>query len=220
MTPQERQLLTSFLQQLAQTRADPKDAEADALIREAISRQPDASYLLAQRAMGLDLALKAAQAQTEKLQAELDQAKRGNETSFVGNAGAWGRSAPAAGAGQQPLAPLSQSYGKPLAPAAVNAQPPSSWGSGMLANLATTAAGVVAGSFLYQGIEQMMGHHNAGFGGNNLAANSSTTASETNNAPAGTDDAPADDDVADAPDDDSGDSLALDDGGFDSSDLG
>src|SRR5258705_3650312 len=103
--------------------------------------------------MGLDLALKAAQAQTEKLQAELDQAKRGNETSFVGNAGAWGRSAPAAGAGQQPLAPLSQSqsYGKPLAPAGVNAAPPTSWGSGMLANLATTAARVVAGAVPLQG---------------------------------------------------------------------
>src|SRR5258706_15964708 len=183
MTRQERQLLSTFRQQLAQTRADPKDAEADALIREAISRQPDASYLLAQRAMGLDLALKAAQAQTGKLQAELDQAKRGNETSFVGNAGAWGRSAPAAGAGQQPLAPLSQSYGKPLAPAAVNALPPSSWGSGMLANLATTAAGVVAGAVLYQGNGQMVGHHNPGFGGKKLAAHPPAGATRTNNPP-------------------------------------
>src|SRR3954470_10867990 len=199
MTSQERQLLTSFLQQLAQTRADPKDSEADALIRQAIARQPDASYLLAQRAMGLDLALKAAQAQTEKLQAELDQAKRGNETSFVGNAGAWGRSAPAASAGQQPLAPLSQSYGKPLAPAAVNAQPPSSWGSGMLTNLATTAAGVVAGSFLYQGIQQMMGHHSAGVG--NDSANWPAAASDSS-------DAVADgDQVAEMLDDDSDNSL-------------
>src|SRR5258706_14499272 len=161
MTRQERQLLPTFRQQLAQTRASPKDPEADALIREALSRQPDGSYLLAQRAMGLHLALKAAQAQTGKLQAELDQAKRGNETSFVGNAGAWGRSAPAAGAGQQPLAPLSQSYGKPLAPSAVNALPPSSWGSGMLANLATTAAGVVAVAVLYHGIEQLIWRHKA-----------------------------------------------------------
>jgi hypothetical protein len=90
----------------------------------------------------------------------------------------------------------------------------------MLANLATTAAGVVAGSFLYQGIEQMMGHHNAGLGGNNLASNSPAPASETSSAPAGTDDAPADDDGADTPDDDSNDSLAMDDGGFDSSDSG
>lgn len=213
MTPQERQLLTGFLQQLAQTRADPKDPEADALIREAISRQPDANYLLVQRAMGLDLALKAAQAQLEKLQAELDQVKRGNETSFVGNASAWGRSAPAANAAQQPPASSPQSYGRGLAPAGATAVAPSSWGSGMLANLATTAAGVVAGSFLYQGIQQMMGHHNAGVGGNNLATDSPAAASETN-------DAPTDEKVADAPDDDSDNSLAMDDGGFDSSDLG
>jgi hypothetical protein len=212
MTPQERQLLTDFLQQLAQTRADPKDSEADALIRQAIARQPDASYLLAQRAMGLDLALKAAQAQTEKLQAELDQAKRGNETSFVGNAGAWGRSAPAASAGQQPLAPLSQSYGKPLAPAGVNAAPPSSWGSGMLANLATTAAGVVAGSFLYQGIQNLMGHHNPGLGGD-WGTSSQAAASDTN-------DTLTSEEAADVVDDDSDNSVAMDDGGFDSPDLG
>src|SRR6266850_579816 len=121
MTPQERQLLTTFLQQLAQTRADPKDPEADALIRDAISRQPDASYLLVQRAVGLDLALKAAQAQIDKLQAELDQAKRGNETSFVGNANSWGRSASTANATGQPAAFSPQSYGKGPAPVGTNA---------------------------------------------------------------------------------------------------
>jgi hypothetical protein len=211
MTPQERQLLTTFLQQLAQTRADPKDPEADALIRDAISRQPDANYLLVQRAMGLDLALKAAQAQSEKLQAELDRVKRGEETSFVGNAGAWGRSAPAANAAQQPLPPLTQSSGKGVAPAAASAAPASAWGSGMLANLATTAAGVVAGSFLYQGIQQLMGHHNTGFG-DNFGTNAPMAGSDSN------DGALTNDEVANSLDDDSDNSLAMDDGGFDSSD--
>lgn len=195
MTPQERQLLTTFLQQLAQTRADPRDPEADALIREAISRQPDADYLLVQRAMGLDLALKAAQAQAEKLQAELDQVKRGNEKSFVGNASSWGRSTPAANPAQQPSA----------------SSAPSAWGSGMLANLATTAAGVVAGSFLYQGIQNLMGHRNAGFG-ENPGTNPSMAASGSNGSL-------TNDEVADTLDD-SDNSVALDDGGFDSSDLG
>ena len=171
MTPQERQLLTTFLQQLAQTRADPKDPEADALIRDALSRQPDANYLLVQRAMGLDLALKAAQAQAEKLQAEQDLAKRGNEKSFVGNANSWGRAAPAANAAPQPSAPSA------LQPSASSS--PSPWGSGMLANLATTAAGVVAGSFLYQGIQSLMGHHDTGSGGD-WAASSQAAASGTN----------------------------------------
>ena len=208
MTPQERQLLSTFLQQLAQSRAEPKDAEAESMIRDALSRQADANYLLVQRALGLDLASKALQSQVEKLQAELDQGKRGNETSFLGNAGSWGRSAPASNA-REPLSPSQQSP-KGLAPAGVNAAP-SAWGSGMLSNLATTAAGVVAGSFLYQGIQQLMGHHNAGSGpgGNwgNTSASSDTSSALT------------DDDVSDALDD-SNDSLALDDGDSGSSDLG
>jgi hypothetical protein len=214
MTPQERQLLTTFLQQLAQTRADPKDPEADALIRDAISRQPDANYLLVQRAVGLDLALKTAQAQAEKLQAELDRAKRGDETSFVGNAGSWGRSAPAANAAQQPAVSSPQSYGKSLAPAGATAAPASPWGSGMMANLATTAAGVVAGSFLYQGIQQLMGHHNTGFGGNS-GTDSPMAANQANDAPL------TSDEVADTLDDpdNSDNSLAMDDGGYDSSDV-
>src|SRR5438105_1250218 len=209
MTPQEQQLLATFLQQLAQTKADPKDVQADALIRDALSRQPDASYLLVQRAVGLELALKTMQAQAEKLQAELDQAKRGDGTSFLGNASSWGRSAPAANAAQQPLAPLQQTYGKGATGPAIGAAPASPWGSGMMANLATTAAGVVAGSFLYQGIQQLMGHH-----------------SPATQAPLATNDANSsltDQDVSTALDDsndDSDDSLAMDDGGFDSSDLG
>ena len=57
MTPKERELLQNFLQQLEQTQAGAKDAQAEGMIREASARQPDAAYLLVQRAMGLDLAL-------------------------------------------------------------------------------------------------------------------------------------------------------------------
>jgi hypothetical protein len=213
MTPQERQQLTTFLQQLAQTRADPKDPEADALIRDAVSKQPDASYLLVQRAMGLDLALQASQAEVEKLKAEPEQVKRGNETSFVGNASAWGRAAPTAGAAQKSSSLMQQSSGKAVAPAGPTAAAPSPWGSGMLANLATTAAGVVAGSFLYQGIQNLMGHHNAG-GGSELGTSSGSVASSAN-------DPLTDDEIARTLDDDPDTSVAMDDGsGFDSPDLG
>jgi hypothetical protein len=40
-------------------------------------------------------------------------------------------------------------------------------GGGMLGSIAATAAGVAAGSFLFQGIENMFGHHNQG-GSNHL----------------------------------------------------
>jgi len=34
----------------------------------------------------------------------------------------------------------------------------SAWGGGMMAQLATTAAGVVAGGLLFQGVQSLMGH--------------------------------------------------------------
>jgi len=66
MNAQERELLTSFLDQMVQAQAGPKDMEAETLIRNAAARQPDALYLLVQRAMQLDYALKATQAEAAK----------------------------------------------------------------------------------------------------------------------------------------------------------
>ena len=154
MTPRERELLSAFLQQMTQAQAGQKDPEADALIREASARQPDAAYLLAQRAMVLDCALQAAQAQAAKLQAELDQLRPGARSSFLDTSNAWGRPMPAPSPGRVPLAAAAP------ARAAAQPAPASSWGSGILGTVATTAAGVVAGSFLFQGIQGLMGHQN------------------------------------------------------------
>jgi hypothetical protein len=214
MTPQERELLTPFLQQMTQAQAGQKDAEADALIRDAFARQPDAAYLLVQRAMGLDYALQATQAQAAKLQAELDQLHAGTRSGFLDTGTAWGRSAPApaqlapARAAQAPAQPL-QAAVQP-APAAAA----SSWGSGMLGSVATTAAGVVAGAFLFQGIQGLMGHHGAGLGdqagaGGGNAANLTPLAPEAADAPG---------DVDSAGSDDAGDYAAIDDGNADSGD--
>ena len=159
MTPQEREHLAAFLQQMTQTQTGQKDAEADALIREAAARQPDAAYLLTQRAMGLDYALQATQAQAAKLQTELDQLKSGPRSSFLDTSNAWGRPMPAPAAAQAPLAQAAPARAG-AQPAPATAAPASSWGSGILGSVATTAAGVVAGAFLYQGIQSLMGHHN------------------------------------------------------------
>jgi hypothetical protein len=156
MTPQEREPLSAFLQQMTQMQSGQKDAEADALIREACVRQPDAAYLLVQRAMGLDYALQAAQAQTAKLQAELDQLRPSAPNSFLGTSNTWGRQVPAPNAALAPLAPAARPAAQPTSAAAA---PASSWGSGMLGSIATTAAGVVAGSLLFQGMQGLMGHH-------------------------------------------------------------
>lgn len=179
MTPQERELLTTFLQQMTQAQAAQKDPEAEALIRDAASRQPDALYLLTQRALGLDYAMQAKEAQMAKLQAELDQLRRPTPTSFLADPNAWGRSAPVAApvvttsaastanADLAPLAPLGSGTLQRNAPQAMQsaqamrpAAAASSWGgAGILGSVATTAAGVVAGGLLYQGISSMM-HRN------------------------------------------------------------
>ncbi|NTV10744.1 MAG: DUF2076 family protein [Zoogloea sp.] len=155
MNIQEREKLNGFLSQLLQARMGAKDAEADALIRQACASQPDAAYLLVQRALLLEGALQDAQAQAARLQGELNQLRAGSSGGFL-DMGGWGNS----GMGQRtPMAPA------PAAPASSMPAPsaPHSPLPGFLGNVATTAAGVVAGSFLFQGIEHLMGNHGNGW---------------------------------------------------------
>ena len=159
MNLEERQQLTLFLQQLTQAQVGQKDAEADTLILEACGRQPNASYLLVQRTMQLEHLLRQTQAQVTQLQSELAQARAGTQSGFL-DSNAWGK-APAAPAAQPPTMATQGPSVAPRAPAPAAGATPS-WGSGLLGNVATTAAGVVAGSFLFQGIENLMGHHNQG----------------------------------------------------------
>lgn len=163
MNIQEREQLTRFLQQLIAAQGGPKDAEADALIRDAGNRQPDALYLLTQRAMLLDQALQNAQGEVSRLRSEL-AALGGGSNGFL-NDNAWGNSPTRVE--PRPFAPAYPTAQSTQAPA------PVSWGSGALGTVATTAAGVVAGAFLFQGIEHLMGHPASGgnwFSGNGLAS--------------------------------------------------
>lgn len=168
MSPQEQQALESFLAQLTQARATAKDPQAEARILDAVARQPDAAYLLVQRAMLLDQALASAQAQIATLQNQLQAAQAGRSASFMDSANNWGSHASGAAANPgympQPAAPA------PMPPAAqpVPAQPARggflSGGLGStLGSIATTAAGVAGGAFLFQGIENLF-HHNSGGG--------------------------------------------------------
>ena len=154
MNTQEQEKLISFLQQLAQAQVGAKDNDAEKLILEACSRQPDAHYLLVQRSLLLDQALQNSQAEVAKLKKELESPKS-NTTSFLDN-NAWGNSPVQAGA-----VPAQRSPTYSPAPAPVAAAPAGSsfLNSGMLGTVASTAVGVVAGSFLYHGIENMMGNH-------------------------------------------------------------
>lgn len=153
MNIEEREQLTLFLQQLVQAQATTKDGEAAALIEAACARQADAAYLLVQRAMLLEAAVHNSQAEITRLQGELARAKNRSPASQGGagfiDTNAWGNS-------PTPVAPPASAP----TPAA-SAAPPPAWGSGMLGTMATTAAGVVAGGFLFQGIGQLFGNQHS-----------------------------------------------------------
>ena len=155
MNIQEREQLTRFLEQLAQTQVVQKDGEADALIGAACARQLDAAYLLVQRAMALEAAVRTSQSEINRLQGELAQAQNQSPaghgaTGFI-DANSWGNSPATRSAATTPT-PRSSAPAPGAEPAA------SAWGSGMLGSLATTAAGVVAGGLLYQGIGHLLGN--------------------------------------------------------------
>ena len=177
MTQQERETLAQFLDQLTTAPAPQKVADADSLIRDAVAKQPDAAYLLVQRAMLLEQALNGAKAQIAQLQSQLQATQSGNGNSFLGS-NPWAQ--PAHNAAPQGRVPGANQYqvpgsGNPFLPPQAGGA-----GSGFLGNMATTAAGVVAGSFLFQGIENMLGHHSSGwFSGGNFMGGPGDAAEET-----------------------------------------
>ena len=163
MTPQEQELITALLNRLKQAAGQPKDAEADALIRRALAEQPDAPYLLVQTVLIQDMTLNNAQHRIADLEHQLAEAKSAQppqqqpqqSTSFLGgllhgsvpSAGPWGRAAPQAP--QPSSGPVwTQSGGGQAAPTASQpamaplAAPGAS--SGFLRQAATTAAGIAS----------------------------------------------------------------------------
>ncbi|MBS1129139.1 MAG: conserved hypothetical transrane protein [Proteobacteria bacterium] len=164
MNTQERDQLNNFLSQLVAARAGQKDAEADGLIREAVARQPEATYLLVQKAFLLEQAVSNSQARIEQLQGEVDALRACQPRSSFAETAQWGNSA-----GRMPF----PSAAPPVAAMPAQMAAPSlgsGWLGNVATNVATTAAGVAAGAFLFQGIEHLIGHHDSTslFGGNAL----------------------------------------------------
>ena len=180
MTPQERDLISALLARLQQQSGKPRDPEADALIREAGTQIPDALYLLVQTVLIQDMALHDAQNRIAELERARDGAASQSEAapSFlpprtsgpapgsVPSAGRWSNTASGAAPPREPA--WSQSATPPSAVQPV-AQPPYAYGPGpgygpqmltgggsdFLRQAAATAAGVVGGSLLFQGIHSM-----------------------------------------------------------------
>lgn len=156
MHTEERRLLTNFLGQLKQIKVSSKDPEADTLINQATAQQPDAVYLLVQKALLQERALNAAKAQIEQLQNQINQlqVKSSQASGFLG-ADPWGTS---------PNRPASMppAGGPPASPHATNMAGQSSAMS-FLGTAAATAAGIAGGAFLFHGIENLL-HHGSGGG--------------------------------------------------------
>jgi hypothetical protein len=180
MTPQERDLITALLGRLQQQSGKPRDPEADALIREGGAQMPDALYLLVQTVLIQDMALHDAQNRIAELEKTRGAAatteappsflpQRQNQDApaqgSVPSAGRWSNAA--SGAAPQPPA-WSQNAPPPNALQPM-APPPYAYGSGygsqmlagggssFLRQAAATAAGVVGGSLLFQGLHSMFG---------------------------------------------------------------
>lgn len=167
MNASDQKTLQDFLGQLVQAQGVTKDPEADALIQRAVSQQPDAAYLLVQRALLVEQALNNAKSRIAELESK--EAKGGG---FL-DANSWGNSA-AQNRPNNPVPGMGQGGGfQPSATGAAAAPAKGSGfmnggGGGMLGTIAATAAGVAAGSFLFHGIGNLLG--NSGEASNNLLA--------------------------------------------------
>ncbi len=159
MNPYESEQLSRFLNQLREARVASRDTDADRLIRDAVRENPDASYLLVQRTMLLEQALNNAKAQIAQLQQQPHRAWQSDQAGFLGGNDPWATGGEPGR--DRPRVPGAAAY---QAPTPLPASGGSASGSSFLGNVATTAAGVVAGSFLFRGIEHLLGQASAAGG--------------------------------------------------------
>jgi hypothetical protein len=160
MQSQERELITGLFGRLQPFESQPRDSEAEALIKDAVARQPAAPYLLVQTVLVQEQALKAAQERIAELEARAGAAAP-TAAGFLGSApklGPWGAAQPAAPAAPPPSVPSTRS---PLQAAVA---PQQGGGGGFLRSAMATAAGVAGGALLFEGIRSLMGSNPGPFG--------------------------------------------------------
>src|SRR6266853_1528985 len=93
MEPQERDLITTLLTRLRGASGQPKEPEADTMIRQAMTQMPDAPYYLVQTVLIQDLSLQNAQNRLAELEKQLASLSAPQQsTSFLG--GLFGRGQP------------------------------------------------------------------------------------------------------------------------------
>src|SRR5271165_2766559 len=177
MTPEEKNLISGLFDRLGEASSQPKDLEADQLIRSKVAENPAAPYLLTQSILVMQQALSNAQTRIAALEkqvaegAAVAQPHQGGGSFLSGVASLFGggqpqRATPPPPPAAPPIIPLQpQAYG--YAPPVPQQQAPSrfSGGGGFLQGALTTAAGVAGGTLLVQGIENLIGHNPGPFSG-------------------------------------------------------
>ena len=184
MTPQEQELISQLFARMKQAPAQPKDPEAEALIRRGVAEQPDAPYLLVQTVIIQDMALANAQNRLTEVERELATAKAlapaERPANFLGGAlaraglasGPWGRRQDTVPAPQPSPAttwthsagPAPSPWGSPgmMGPGVMGPAMMPGASSGFLRAAAATALGVAGGQLLFQGVESLFGAHAGG----------------------------------------------------------
>ena len=180
MTPEERTLISGLFDRLRKVNPGQKDAEAEQLIQQSTTAQPDSPYLLVQTLLVQEHALNNAQVRIQQLEKQVAQASQQAQRPAVRPAVAAGfcrgcsatsptprRTPPQQPAGNIPPQQLPQNpaytQSPPPFPSTVGMAP--SAGGGFLRSALTTAAGVAGGAVLFQGIENLLGHNAGPFGG-------------------------------------------------------
>ena len=186
MNSEEQTLIDGLFSRLQQAETDsaPRDAQAEARIKEHLTRQPAAGYFMTQAILVQEAAVKSLDAQNkqlaqqvQQLQAELQSAKAqaaapapsggGFLSSIFGGSSreAPAQSAPPSNGGWRE--PGRQSFNSPPPQQNFGAPPPQQnyapqqppVGGGFLGGALKTAAGVAGGVMLAQGISSLF-HHN------------------------------------------------------------
>ena len=181
MTPQEQQLLQGLTDRVNQTVLQEKDPDAEQFIQQALGRNPDALYIMAQTVLVQQYALDQAKKQLDDAKQQLaQQAQQPKHSgSFLGNLLGTNddRQAPPPPPPPSQYVPVNnppaqygqpaqyapQQYGQPQYGQPQYGQPA---GGGFLRSAMQTATGVAAGALAFEGIESLMhgfGSH-AGYG--------------------------------------------------------
>jgi uncharacterized protein len=213
MTPQERQMVADLFERLGSLEGNQRDPDAERAMREGLARAPNAVYALVQTVLLQEEALKRANTRIEELEhavnpgpaqtqsggfldsmrsvfagqsrGSVPSVRTGGQPGGQGSSGAWGNSPP-----PPPPPPGYQPQpGYPPPPGYMQGPPMSApmmggGGGSFLGTAAATAAGVIGGSMLLNGIRNAFsaggshqtfgsGYEGGGFGSSSPWSNSS-----------------------------------------------